>query len=127
MFLSVLLFAAILILGLPLSKTIIKNDDFKSVSTLQYETEGLTIYRLEGLSPEIIWDYGNKIIKIDEANTHNNSFGLLTKPNTKISLEEKFKDYQIEYKTTFDLNPVNKGKRDYKDRLKTDFYILTKR
>lgn len=126
-YLSILLFVSILITGLPLTKALNKNANFNSISYLQEESKDLKIYRLNNLSPEIIWDFGDKIPKIDRPNNLENTFGLLTKTGSTDKLSSTFKDYSIQHKKTFDLNSVNKDKRDYKERLKADFYILTKR
>jgi hypothetical protein len=35
-------------------------------------------------------------------------------------------NYRVEFVETFDLNPVDSSRRSYKDRLKADYYIVSK-
>ena len=123
-YLSVLLFASILITGLPLRKALIKNDDYKSISSLKSESKDIINYRLNGVSPEIIWDYGEKIPSIETMNPTEKTFGVLVKPHSKEKIISTFTEYEVNYKTTFDLNAIQEGERDYKDRLKADYYLL---
>ena len=75
----------------------------------------------------MIWDYGDKIPSIDKIESTEKTFGLLTKFNSKEEVISTFKDYEIGYKTTYDLNAMQKNERDYKNRLKTDYYILIRK
>jgi 4-amino-4-deoxy-L-arabinose transferase-like glycosyltransferase len=126
-YLSVLFFSLILLTGLPLSKALVKNKNYQSISSLRSNTENFNIYSFGSLSPEIIWDYGDKITPYQKLKDSTETLGLLTEFNTKEKILETFRDYDIKYQSTFDLNPMQKGKKNYKDRLKTDYYILTKK
>ncbi len=126
-YLSILFFVLVLVTVMPLSKAFFKNDDYLSISALNSSTKDIPIYCYGSLSPEIIWDYGEKIVPIDGYSIDTIEFGLLTKFNTLNEVQAKFTDYRIDYKSTFDLNPMPEGSKKYKDRLKTDYYILTKK
>ena len=126
-YLKVLFFGLILITVLPLTNVINKNDDYMSLGELKQKERELKIYSFGSLSPELIWDYGDKIIRVTNEENKENKFGLLTKFNFESELKNIFKNYQIDFIMTFDLNPVSKQNKNYKDRLKADYYHLTKK
>lgn len=126
-YLSVLLFASILLTGLPLTKALNKNDDYKSISSLKSEAKDIHIYSFGSVSPEMIWDFGYKILPYDNIKPTETTFGLITPYQTKEKIISAFKEFKVIYKTTFDLNAMNEGKRAYKNRLKTDYYILIRK
>jgi len=124
---SVLLFGLIIVTGLPLINSIKKNDKYLSISKLSENLQEVEIYGFGYISPEIIWDYGQKIASYQEINDTVETLGLLSEFNKKEKILSTFKDYEINYQSTFDLNPMKEGQKNYKDRLKTDYYILTKK
>ena len=126
-YLSVLFFCLILVAVLPLSKAFIKNDNYLSISELNSSFKEILIYSFGAVSPELIWDYGDKIAPISKVSSDTKEFGLLTKFNTLGEVEANFQDYTIDYKLTFDLNQMPENSKKYRDRLKTDYYILTKK
>ncbi|WP_353777964.1 glycosyltransferase [Winogradskyella sp. 3972H.M.0a.05] len=107
---------------------------YNPVSNLKAETEsqGLKVYTLGGVSPEIIWQFGDKLksIKTSENGLQfpdEDTFGLLVQ-----SLSDKDKallseQYTMTLKEHFDLNTASKDSRNYRDRLTNDYYILTKK
>jgi 4-amino-4-deoxy-L-arabinose transferase-like glycosyltransferase len=125
--LSALLFLSILVTVLPLSKALQNNDSFKSISNLKTTSNNLPIYSYNYYSPEMIWDFGDKIISVENKKKSDTIFGLITNYNTKEDLLSTFTSYNIEHKATFDLNVMKEGNRDYKNRLKADYYILSKK
>ena len=126
-YLKLLLFGLILITVIPFSKVLNNNDDYLSLGELKENESAFKIYSYGSLSPELIWDYGDKIIRVINEEQKENKFGLLTKFNSESELKNNFKKYQIDYIMTFDLNPVSKQNKNYKDRLKADYYHLTKK
>lgn len=124
---TVIFFGLCIMTALPLSKALLKNDNYRSIKSIEANPNNLDIYSFGSISPEMIWDYGKKISPINEIDLNVESFGLLTKFNTQETIQSKFIDYNILFQSTFDLNPMAEGKKDYKDRLKTDYYILTKK
>ena len=129
--LTVLFFSSLLIFALPLSKplTIANNP----ISNLKAETKqkNLKVYGFNHVSPEMIWQYGDKVpaIKIDNSFKfpEEGEFGMLA--NTIDQKDEKILKslYNIEKITTYDLNFVPIGSKKHKDRLLNHFYILTKK
>ncbi len=126
-YLTVMFFGLFLMTALPLSKAVLKNDNYRSIKSLEANPNNKVMYSFEYISPEMIWDFGKKIRPIDETKIKYKTFGLLTKFNTEKTLRNKFSDFDIKYQSTFDLNPMAERKKNYKERLKTDYYILTKK
>jgi len=118
---------------LPLSNTLKSNSE-KPISNLNLEAkkDGITVYSLYGISPEVIWQFGDKIIQIKQNDSTYNlpkeiKFGMLSnniKPEDDRFLKQK---YTIEQNATFDLNTADKDTRGYRDRLVSNYYILTKK
>lgn len=115
-------------LGFPLANALLGNPTYNSISELRESSA--PVYVLHGLAPELVWDYGEPTTHISkeelqESNLEN-TFGVLTyhdeTKNILSFLEDK---YKVEFKETFDLNPVDSTKRGYKNRLKADYYIVT--
>lgn len=119
--------------ALPLSK-IQRQSEYNSISNLKIDSkkEGISIYSLNYISPEMIWQFGDKIppIKINDS-TYNfpkeKTFGLLANdisPDNELLLKEK---YRIEQRDTYNLNRNKPKTRGYKERLINHYYILTKK
>ncbi|MGJ5642239.1 phospholipid carrier-dependent glycosyltransferase [Formosa sp. S-31] len=127
-FLSVLLFAAILMFGLPLYKATIP-EKYYEITTLKKEAEkeDLKIYSYNYVSPEMLWLYGDKILNISNENKidfpDEKSFGLLTNDLNEEEMQSLNAHYKVEFQKSFDLNT---GKKPNK-RLKNNYYILTKK
>lgn len=131
--LTVLFFASAFIVVLPLTEAF-KNENYKSLSTLNKENQmrNINLYALDYVAPEFIWDYGDIIpeIKIENNNYTfplNNSFGLLVNTmtpeiETKLSL-----NYNIKEIGTYNLNRFGSASNQDNWRLKSVFYILTRK
>jgi MFS family permease len=126
-YLTVMFFGVLIMTALPLSKAFLKNENYKSFKSFETNPNKLILCSIGSISPELIWDYGYKIRAFDETSIKNKTFGILTEFNINHTVQSRFSDYDIEYQATFDLNPMAKGKNGYKDRLKADYYILTKK
>ncbi|MEZ4858776.1 MAG: glycosyltransferase family 39 protein [Flavobacteriaceae bacterium] len=131
-YLTVAFIVAVICFGMPLSKTITVNPEFKGLSKLNdwQEKTNMAVYEFGGFSPELIWDYGKSIkrLKTDleviiptEA-----SFGLLVAEADEASFRNYFKGYKIEKITRYDMNPQAPGHRTHRPRLWRDLYLLTK-
>lgn len=82
------------------------------------------------VSPEIIWQYGDKIIPIepDELILNSdlfNSFGLIISASRVDELNQLENYYEIENSGYFDLNRNQENERGYRKRLKVDYFVLT--
>ncbi|WP_010523231.1 ArnT family glycosyltransferase [Aquimarina agarivorans] len=115
--------------GFPLANAIMGNPNYNSISKIT--NSSIPVYRLEGITPEMLWDYGKKTNRISEQELlsigPNQKIGVLTHfSNTKDKLKFLDDGFTIKFVETFDLNAVDSTKRGYKSRLKTDFYTVTK-
>jgi hypothetical protein len=130
-FYFVILFMIVVALfGLPISKSFNKNNDYNSFNHIkQFETKhAIKTYSLGMVTPELIWDYNEKIINIFNQGkltlpTENN-FGLLVKDYHELGILPKLSlDYNIELITTVNLNEGSK----IKSRLIQEYYLLSKK
>jgi len=118
---------------LPLSK-VIKSDTYKSISELNAKSkkENLKIYSFGHVSPEMIWDFGDKVpqIKINDS-TYNfpkeNRFGILVNSFSPADTKLLKENYTIVQHATYDLNRFAPDTKSYKKRLLSYYYVLTKK
>ncbi|NRD24158.1 glycosyltransferase [Winogradskyella litoriviva] len=110
-------------LVLPLVK-LQAQEHYKSVADLA--SSNLPLYTLDGVSPEAIYNYGDKIlsIKTDDGIVipAEKQFNLLTSKSKPEEIIELSKLYNIEFIATYDLNF---SARDHKSRLVNQLYKLT--
>ena len=131
-YLSIAFMVAALISVLPLSK-IQNQTDYNPISNLQLELDkaNLPIYSLNGISPEMIWQYGAKIPQVNSSSTYNfpklSKFAILSNELQSEELEFFQKSFNIQKKEVFDLNRKVDGERGYKKRLVSHLYIFTKK
>ena len=123
---------AIICFGMPLSKTLTVNPEFKGLSNLnnwQIETN-LKVYEFGGFSPELIWEYGKPIARLKTDNDvkipSEKEFGLLVAEADESTFRNHFKGYSVEKITRYDMNPQAPGHRTHRPRLWRDLYLLTK-
>ncbi len=129
-YLSFSLFAVLLTLALPL-KNAFTSTTYMPISDLKNSSD-IALYQFNYIAPEMIWQYGDKIpqIKLTDGSLKlpkESTFGLLTigiSPKDVTTLQEQ---YDFEKITVFNLNRASKDSRQYKDRLKANYYILTKK
>lgn len=132
-YLCIVFIASILITVLPLTKTQIQSG-YSPVSNLKDETliEGIKVYGMNDLSPEIIWQFGDKIPDLKNSEgifilPKEPQFGLLANTINKEDLTVLESNYSIEKRTTFDLNYPDPESKKHNNRLTADYYVLTKR
>ncbi|WP_411768255.1 ArnT family glycosyltransferase [Winogradskyella sp. A3E31] len=126
-----LCFGLMLVLGvfaLPLISTQ-QHDGFKPISELR--TENLPAYSLGSISPEAVWNYGDKVpsLNSEEGFTIPNetSFYLITEFNKPLGDSSLSDLYTIKSIGTYDLNFAAQDQRGYKNRLKNDVYLLSRK
>ncbi|SDB21272.1 4-amino-4-deoxy-L-arabinose transferase [Flavobacteriaceae bacterium MAR_2010_188] len=92
----------------------------------------ISVYSINGVSPEFIWDYGDKIPELRTESSEilipdENQFGLLV-PRANDSVGEFLKSKNLKYKkiSTYNLNRSAKGAKAYKDRLVNDLLLVSK-
>lgn len=118
---------------LPVSKSFVASE-YTPITELKdsAEEEGLKVYAYNYVSPEMIWQYGDRIpqIKLNDSifeYPKENRFGMLVKdlnPKDKNLLNAR---YSLVKKETFNLNIFNSESRQYRDRLVSHYYILTRK
>jgi hypothetical protein len=124
---------SVFIFVLPLSKGL-QSDTYKSISELKTkaEKENLKIYSFGPVSPEMIWDFGDKIpqIKINDS-TYNfpkeNRIGILVNGFSTTDTQVLKENYTIVQFDTFDLNRSIPNSKKHKKRLVSFYYVLTKK
>ncbi|EPR72091.1 hypothetical protein ADIWIN_2930 [Winogradskyella psychrotolerans RS-3] len=111
------------VLVLPLAQ-VQSQADYKPLSELA--SDNISLYTLDGLSPEAIYNYGKKIpsIKTEEGIElpKEKEFRLLTSTTNPENIDELAKLYTIEFMATYDLNFSDRG---HKSRLVNQLYKLT--
>ena len=132
-YLCIAFMASILITVLPLTKTQLQSS-YTPVSDVKEEAskEGIRVYGMNNLSPEIIWQFGDKIPYIKNSEgvlklPEDPQFGLLANNISKDDLMILDASYSIEKRTTFDLNMAEPSSKKHNDRLTSDYFLLTKR
>lgn len=129
-YLTILFVVSLGAFGLPLSKSLNNNAEFRSINTLhQFENSNkITSYSIGEIAPELLWDYNgilkdiykNKSLKIPaEPN-----FGLLVmKEDAEIIAAQLHQDYNLKRIETYNLNVGSKNK----ERLIREFYLVSKK
>ena len=131
-YLSIAFMVAALVSVLPLSK-IQGTSSYNSISNLksQLEKENLSIYSLNEIAPEMIWQYGGKIPDINTDSGYDfpkeSKFALLSKELDNNQLKSFQSTYNIEKKEVFDLNRKAEDERGHKKRLISQLYFFTKK
>lgn len=115
--------------GFPLANAFLDNPKYNSLQDIsrKAETEQIPVYMFNIQSPELVWDYGGKVPLLhshDLTIPKEKTFKTLVMIGAKKSLEEAFPNAKITYLETFDLNPIDSTKSGYKDRLRTDMYLI---
>ncbi len=119
--------------GLPLSKAITINSDYKPFSELHVweEKEGIKVYEFSGMTPELIWDYGKKMKVLKEGENitvpEENQFGVLVQEEKLQAFKETFPNFRRERVTRYDMNPKGPDSRTHKTRLYRELFIVTKK
>ena len=129
-YLTVILVVTILTFGLPISKSLNKNKNFKAINSLHLieKTNNIKAYTIGEVSPELLWDY-NGILKNIYKNAQlniplENSFGLLImKEDVKKITSQLENNYTYKLVETYNLNVGAKKK----ERLIRELYIISKK
>ncbi|MCK5814561.1 MAG: glycosyltransferase family 39 protein [Flavobacteriaceae bacterium] len=121
---------AILLFALPLSKALYNNPTFHQISNLKETIEldrGIKSYTFSGLTPELLWYYGEKIepiyINKEFALPNENQFGLLIEEINVKLLKNLANTHTTELIEVFDLNYFKKKRK----RLIVKYYLITKK
>lgn len=132
-YLTIAFIIVVLCFGMPLSKALVKNPEFKGLSQLNtWQSEkNLNVYEYGGFTPELIWDYGKPIPVLSQGKTVKtpveDTFALLVAEGSLTQFRETFSAYTIEKITRYDMNPNAPGTRTHRPRLWRDLFVLTKK
>ncbi len=132
-YLTIAFIVMVIWFGLPLSAAITNNAEYKPFSELQTfaKKQHLKIYEFSDMTPELIWDYGEKmkILKVGENVTipKENQFGVMVSENNHENFDNAFSHFKRERIARYDMNPKGTDSRTHKDRLYRDLFIVTKK
>lgn len=129
-YLTVLLMVSLITFGMPISKALNKNKEYKTIASLhQFETKNsISTYSIGEIAPEMLWDYNGKIQNIYKNKKLSipnlQSFGLLISNKDLEYISTKLNhNYNLSFIETYNLNVGSKEK----ERLILQFYIITKK
>lgn len=128
-YLTVAFICGILVFGFPLSHALLNNPRFHNIAELRKKAEQqqLPVYEYNNESPELIWEYGKPIPRLEEGELpKEKQFGLLARRKDSIFVNN-LEEYEVLEKDRYDLNYVHPEKSGYKDRLIRNFYLLKKK
>tara|TARA_R110000823_G_scaffold311718_1_gene437576 strand:+ start:31649 stop:33274 length:1626 start_codon:yes stop_codon:yes gene_type:complete len=132
-YLTIAFIVAVIWFGLPLSKAITINPDYKPFSELHNfeEKEKIKIYEFSGMTPELIWDYGEKMEMLNKDGGFiipaENRFGVLVSEESLEHFAEIYADFNREYIARYDMNPKGPDSRTHKTRLYRELFIVSKK
>ena len=132
-YLTIAFIVAVIWFGLPLSKAITINPDYKPFSELHNfeEKENIQIYEFSGMTPELIWDYGEKMEMLNNDGEfkipEENRFGVLVSEESLEHFAEIYTDFNREHIARYDMNPKGPDSRTHKTRLYRELFIVSKK
>ena len=91
----------------------------------------MPLYSLGEVSPEAIYNYGDKIPKLTTSEgfvlPSEKEFNLLTGKEKPQDIEALSKMYHVVFITTYDLNTAKKGSRAHRSRLVNQLYRMSRK
>lgn len=130
-YLIIIFLMTTIFLGFPLANAFLDNPKYNSLQDISRKAieEKIPVYMFNIQSPELVWDYGEKIPLIyshDLKVPKEDFFKVLVMIDGKKDVEKAFPNHTITYQETFDLNPIDETKKGYKNRLRTEMYLIHK-
>lgn len=132
-YLTIAFIVAVIWFGLPLSKAITINPDYKPFSELHTfeEKENIKIYEFSGMTPELIWDYGEKMEMLNKDGEFitpaEDRFGVLVSEESLEHFKEVYPNFKREHIARYDMNPKGPDSRTHKTRLYRELFIVSKK
>ncbi len=129
-FLTIAFIVSVTTFGLPLSKAIVHNPEYKSTALLQdwQKQTGLAVYNFSGFTPEMIWAYGKPIPSLSKKGKFilpdEKEFGVLVSEESLQAFKKRFRAYEIKKITRYDMNPNAPGTRTHRPRLWKDLFVV---
>ncbi len=132
-YLTISFIITIICFGMPIAKSVTSNPEYNEISKLKNweDDTGLPVYEYTYYTPELIWNYDNKleVLAVDGEIQipFEDSFGVLVdKENTEL-FDKTFSKYKTEKVKSYDMNPQPADSRSHKSRLARDLYLVTKK
>ena len=129
---TILFIVSLICFGMPLSKAVFQNDNYKSFTELkQWKVKNnIPVYEFAYFTPEIIWEYGSSIPVIFNQNQtttlpKEKTFGVLVGGDNQKKLKQAFKEYTIEKVARYDINPNKASHKSYNGRLWRDLFLVS--
>ena len=122
---QVVFMLAVLVFGMPLSKALQDTTSFKNISDLKNDIileQDIKSYAFNGLTPELLWYYGDNIEEITTTLPEEDTFGILVQKADEKEFKQLTKDYKVELIEKYDLNYFKKKRI----RLERDYYLISK-
>jgi hypothetical protein len=121
---------SVFLFGLPLSKLLNKNEDFKAINELHKIEKDNTVqtYSIGEITPELLWNYNGKLKDIYKNDfldlPPENNFGLLIMTeDVEIITSKLINTYNLKLTDTYNLNVGSKNK----ERLIRQLYLVSKK
>lgn len=111
--------------ALPLSEYFLRPDGYKDISEIRSmaRLNRLDVYEFNSYSPEIVYEFGNKIPKYDGAKNPKARFGLLAMAQDSLEVKKRFP--HSKKAGWVNLNTSSGRKKKTQNRLYRDFYIIS--
>ncbi|PHQ28358.1 MAG: hypothetical protein COA80_03475 [Leeuwenhoekiella sp.] len=113
---------AIITFAFPLVRLTYTNPDYREIALVieRYQESGNPLYYLTNSSPELIWDFGERLpVLISEGERElpeADSFYVVVEKDRVDVLEEQLPEYNLELTECYDGNITSKADRNYKSR-----------
>jgi len=124
--------AAVMCLGLPLSRLVVINEAYKPLSQIHSweQKHDIQVYEYSVVAIEMVWDYGQKLPVIERNGEITipsaTRFGVLVSEEQRTNFLNTFKNYTVEKVTRYDMNTAKLGTKSHRTRLWRDLYLVTK-
>ena len=108
----------------------IVNESYRSFKDVQIPN-GLSLYSYRMTMPEMIWEYGNVLPRLDSLDLQSDSlpieFYVLECSSCDHMIERDFENFNLTLKDSIDLNKEPYGGNDYRGRKKSRIYLARRK
>lgn len=126
---SLLLMISLIIFGLPLSRAIMSNPEYKDLSELPLfeEATGMRTYAYKEIPAEMVWSYGDKIPVLpagDIGAVPGKDFRVLVAEEDQQEFFAEFRKFDLRKETFYNMSAHGKGEKRFNSRLYRDLYLV---
>ena len=129
-YLCVAFMVSVFLFAVPIA-TDLRSENYNPISTLKPELDkhSEALFCIGDPSPEIVWNYGGKILPIEvyALDNQQSAINLLIQSAEVGRIKNLEAKYDIKFITTYSLNTVSEGTRGYKNRLSYNYYKVTRK